>query len=110
MIGTIVNTCAIIAGTIAGTILNRGIKEKYKTAMYNALGLASLLIGMNAAITNLPKSKFPVLFILSLAVGGVVGTAIDIDGRFKRAVERRSKSKTGAILPTVFLQPYCFTA
>ena len=91
MIGTIVNTCAIIAGTI----LNRGIKEKYKTAMYNALGLASLLIGMNAAITNLPKSKFPVLFILSLAVGGVVGTAIDIDGRFKRAVERRSKSKNG---------------
>lgn len=95
MIGTIVNTCAIIAGTIAGTILNRGIKEKYKTALYNALGLASLMIGLNAAISNMPKSKFPVLFILSLAVGGVIGTAADIDGRFRRAVERRSKNKNG---------------
>lgn len=95
MTGTIVNTCAIILGTLAGTILNRGIKEKYKTALYNALGLASLMIGLNASITNMPKSKYPVLFILSLAVGGVVGTALDIDGRFRRAVERRSKAKNG---------------
>lgn len=95
MIGTIVNTCAIIAGTIAGTILNRGIKERYKTALYNALGLASLMIGLNAAISNMPKSKFPVLFILSLAIGSVVGTAADIDGRFRRAVERRSKTNNG---------------
>ena len=95
MTGTIVNTCAIILGTLAGTILNRGIKEKYKTALYNALGLASLMIGLNASITNMPKSEYPVLFILSLAVGGVVGTALDIDGRLRRAVERRSKAKNG---------------
>lgn len=95
MTGTIVNTCAIILGTLAGTILNRGIKEKYKTALYNALGLASLMIGLNASITNMPKSEYPVLFILSLAVGGVAGTALDIDGRFRRAVERRSKAKNG---------------
>lgn len=95
MTGTIVNTCAIILGTLAGTILNRGIKEKYKTALYNALGLASLMIGLNASITNMPKSEYPVLFILSLAVGGVVGTALDIDGRFRQAVERRSKAKNG---------------
>lgn len=95
MTGTIVNTCAIILGTLAGTILNHGIKEKYKTALYNALGLASLMIGLNASITNMPKSEYPVLFILSLAVGGVVGTALDIDGRFRRAVERRSKAKNG---------------
>ena len=95
MTGTIVNTCAIMLGMLAGTILNRGIKEKYKTALYNALGLASLMIGLNASITNMPKSEYPVLFILSLAVGGVVGTALDIDGRFRRAVERRSKAKNG---------------
>lgn len=98
MIGTIVNTCTIIAGTVVGSLLNRGIKEKYKTAMYNALGLASLMIGLNAAITNMPKSRFPVLFILSLAAGGVAGTALDIDGRFRRAVERRSKAKAGRSL------------
>ena len=34
MIGTIVNTCTIIAGTIVGAILHRGIKERYKTILY----------------------------------------------------------------------------
>jgi hypothetical protein len=92
MIGTIVNTATIIVGTIIGTILHRGIKEKYKLMLYNALGLASLAIGLNATISNFPKSEYPVLFIISLAIGGVVGTALDIDGRFKRLVDKRSKN------------------
>lgn len=92
MIGTIVNTTTIIVGTIIGTILHRGIKEKYKLMLYNALGLASLAIGLNATISNFPKSEYPVLFIISLAIGGVVGTALDIDGRFKRLVDKRSKN------------------
>ncbi len=95
MIGTIANTCAIIAGTIIGAVLNCGIKEKYKEVLYNGLGLASLLIGLNAAIANMPKSRFPVLFILAIAVGGVIGTALDINGRFHRMVERRAKRSGG---------------
>ena len=95
MIGTIVNTCTIIAGTILGTLLHRGVKEEYKTVLYNGLGLASLAIGLNATIQNFPKSQYPVLFIVALAVGGVAGTAIDIDGRFKRLVNSRSKEGQG---------------
>lgn len=91
MTGTIVNTCAIIVGTLVGTVLNRGIKEKYKVGLYDALGLASLAIGLNATLTNLPKSQYPVLFIVALAVGTVLGTRLDIDGHFHRLVERRSK-------------------
>ena len=98
MLGTIVNTCTIIAGSLIGALLNRGIKDKYKEALYTGLGLASLAIGLNATITNLPKSQYPVLFIVALAVGGVVGTALDIDGRFKRLVNRRSKGKGEAKL------------
>ena len=93
MIGTIVNTCTIIAGTILGTLLHRGVKEHYKTALYNGLGLASLAIGLNATIQNFAKSEYPVLFIVALAVGGVAGTALDIDGRFKRLVNRRSQQQ-----------------
>ena len=78
MIGTIVNTTAIIVGTIAGSMLHRGIKQKYKTTLYDALGLASLAIGLNATITHFPKSQYPVLFIVALAVGGVIGTRLDI--------------------------------
>ena len=98
MLGTIVNTCTIIAGTLIGALLNRGIKDRYKEMLYTGLGLASLAIGLNATISNLPKSQYPVLFIVALAVGGVVGTALDIDGRFKRVVNRRSKSGADARL------------
>lgn len=91
MIGTIVNTCTIIAGSIVGSLLHRGIKERYKIMLYDALGLASIAIGLNATITNFPKSEFPVLFILALSVGGVAGTWLDIDGRFHRLVDRRAK-------------------
>ena len=90
MLGTIVNTCTIILGTLAGSLLNRGIKEKYKQVLYTGLGLACLAIGLNATVTNLPKSQYPVLFIVAIALGGVVGTALDIDGRFKRKVDELS--------------------
>ena len=92
MIGTIVNTCTIVAGTLLGALLNRGIKEQYKEVLYTGLGLASLAIGLNATIQNLPKSEYPVLFIVALALGGVMGTWLDIDGRFKRLVNSRSNS------------------
>ena len=98
MIGTIVNTAAIVAGTIIGTLLHRGIKEKYKQVLYNGLGLASLAIGLNASITNFPKSQYPVLFIVALALGGVIGTALDIDGHFKRLVNKHSKPSQGTSL------------
>ena len=84
MIGTIVNTGTIIVGAILGSLLHRGVKEKYKEAIYTALGLACLAIGLNASISNMPKSEYPVLFVVAIALGAVIGTALDIDGRFHR--------------------------
>jgi uncharacterized membrane protein YqgA involved in biofilm formation len=40
-----------------------------------------------------------VLFIVSIAVGGVVGTALDIDGRFKRLVDKFGKHPSGQDAP-----------
>jgi uncharacterized membrane protein YqgA involved in biofilm formation len=91
MIGTIVNTATIIAGTVIGTLLHRGVKEQYKEVLYTGLGLASLAIGLNATISHFSQSEYPVLFIVALAFGGVVGTMIDIDGRFKRLIDKLKK-------------------
>ena len=92
MLGTIVNTCTIIVGSIAGAVMNRGIKEKYKETLYTALGLACLGIGLNAVISNFGKSEYPVLFIVSIALGSVIGTALNLDGRFANLINKRSKS------------------
>ncbi len=91
MLGTIVNTGTIIVGAILGSLLHRGVKDKYKEAIYTALGLACLAIGLNATISNMPKSEFPVLFVIAIALGAVIGTALDIDGRFHRLVDRIQK-------------------
>lgn len=91
MIGIITNTVCIIVGTIVGSLLHRGIKEKYKSTLYTGLGLASLAIGLNATITHFGQSRYPVLFIVAIALGGIIGTRLDIDGRFHRAVNRHSK-------------------
>jgi len=93
MIGTIVNTCTIVAGTLIGVALHKGIKERYKNVLYDALGLACFAIGLNAVVSNLPKSQYPVLFIAAMAIGSIIGVALDIDGRFHRLVEKRSKEK-----------------
>lgn len=91
MIGTIVNTCTIIIGSIAGAMMHRGIKEKYKETLYTVLGLACLGIGLNAMISNFEKSEYPVLFIVSIAIGSIVGTALNLDKKFTRLVNKHSK-------------------
>ena len=90
MLGTIVNTGCIIVGTLAGTLFRKGLGEKYTKALFNAMGLASIVLGANSFVQNMPKSEFPVLFIISLALGGITGTALDLDGRIKRLVANRT--------------------
>lgn len=109
MIGTIVNTATIIAGSIIGHYTKRGIKEKYQKVLFTAMGLSALALGFNAVSNHLPKSEYPVLFIVSLAIGGLIGTVIDIDGRFNRLVGRFSSSNLAQGLSTGILL-YCIGA
>lgn len=89
MLGTIVNTGCIIAGSIVGSLLKRGLGDKYKDVLYYAMGLSSLALGASTFTRNIPQSEFPVLFILSLAIGGMAGTALDLDGRTKALIAKR---------------------
>ena len=93
MIGTIVNTGTILLGSLTGSLLKRGIKPQYQKVMFTAMGLASLSLGFNAVCRNMPQSQYPVLFVLSLAIGGLIGTILDLDGRFKRLVDRPKRRR-----------------
>lgn len=84
MLGTIVNTCTILVGSIIGSIIHKGIKTKYQDVLFTAMGLAAFGIGINSICQNMPKSEYPVLFIVSLAVGGLIGTVLDLQGRVDR--------------------------
>ena len=103
MIGTIVNTLCIVAGSCIGSVAKRAIKPRYQSALYNALGLATIVLGANAVVTHLPESQYPVLFIASLALGSLVGTICDLDGRFKQLVKRFSRTNLAEGLSTGIL-------
>ena len=103
MIGTIVNTLCIVAGSCIGSVAKRAIKPRYQSALYNALGLVTIVLGANAVVTHLPESQYPVLFIASLALGSLVGTICDLDGRFKRLVKRFSRTNLAEGLSTGIL-------
>ncbi len=93
MLGTITNTCTIIVGSVIGAVIKNGIRPEWQKVLFSAMGLASLALGFNAVCHNMPRSQYPVLFILSLSIGGLIGTMLDLDGRFRRAVDKISKNK-----------------
>lgn len=106
MIGTIVNTGTILAGSILGSIVKKGIKEEYQGALFTAMGLAATGLGINSIVQNMPKSNYPVLFIMSLAVGSLLGTVLDLDGKFQKLSSKFSSGKLGEGLSTGILL-YC---
>lgn len=85
MFGTIVNTIAIILGSTVGIFIKGGLKDRYKDIVMDAIPLAVLFIGASGAIGNMLKpNSNPVLFIISLVIGALLGEFIDIDKGFNK--------------------------
>ena len=98
MIGTVVNTSTIIIGSLIGATLKRGIKSEYQQVVFVGLGLCSVALGLNACVRYLPKSHYPVLFILAIAIGGVIGTALKLSDRFNRLIDgKRAAESTNSV-------------
>lgn len=106
MIGTIVNTCTIVTGTVVGSIVKRGIKPQYQESLFNAMGFAATMLGINAVVNHMPDSNYPVLFIVSLAVGSLAGAMIDLDAKFQKLVGKYASTGLGQGLSSAVLL-YC---
>lgn len=103
MLGTIVNTSTILAGSVIGSVFKKGLKEKHQNALFTAMGLAAAGLGINAVVQNMPKSNYPVLFIVSLALGGLLGTTWDLENRFQALADRFSTGQLSKGLSTGIL-------
>ena len=92
MLAIIFNALAAIIGSAIGAIARKGIKEKYINVLNTAMGLAALVLGINVTMTNMANSKYPVLFIFCLSLGGLLGTVLKLDQRMESATRRMSTS------------------
>ena len=83
---TIVNTVAVIIGSLFGMWMGKGLSEKMRKMMFTSVGLISLGIGMSMTLKPLldEKLSYPgkpdfLLILLSLLFGGIIGEYFDIE-------------------------------
>ncbi|MBW2237555.1 MAG: DUF554 domain-containing protein [Deltaproteobacteria bacterium] len=95
MLGTIINTVAIIVGSLLGLLCRGGIPKKFTVTTMQAISLAVMLIGFKMAL----KTDAILLVIFSLVIGSLIGEFINIEGQLehlgKRLETRFSKAGSG---------------
>ena len=77
MIGTLINTAAIILGSALGLLLRKGLPQRLRDTVMKGLGLCVLIIGVMGAI----KTQDTMVMIISMVLGGIVGALVDIEKR-----------------------------
>ena len=80
MTGTIVNTGAVLVGSVVGISAGKRMPERIKTIMMQALGLSVLLIGLKMALSG----QKMIATIGYLLLGGITGELLRAEDRIER--------------------------
>ncbi|MFA6656640.1 MAG: DUF554 domain-containing protein [Mesotoga sp.] len=85
-ISVIVNTVAVIVGSMLGLLGGKFVKERYRKVFFNVIGLLTMGLGISMFLdTN------SVLVVLgSLTVGGAIGEAFDLEEKIGRLAGKKS--------------------
>ena len=92
MTGVLVNVLTVLIGSTVGLVFKKGISEKYSGAVMTGIGLCTVFIG----ISGMLKGQNVLVAIISMVLGALVGTALDIDGKLNSAgdILQRKMKKT----------------
>ena len=100
-LGTLINTLAVLVGAGIGTLVGARLPEGMRQTATHALGLVTVLVGIQSFL----RFDNPLVPLVSVILGLVVGELLSIDGRLKRfgdALERRF-SKGGSPVSRAFV-------
>lgn len=78
--GTLVNVLTVVLGGALGLLLNRRLPEKYRTVVFQGIGLIILALGARMALAA--ENILPA--VISVLLGGLFGAALNLDGRINR--------------------------
>ena len=89
MIGTMVNTGAIVAGGLCGMLFGRLLRERHQETLTVACGVSTLFLGIAGAMNHmLHNESLPgggsMLIVACLALGGLIGEILNIEAGFER--------------------------
>ncbi len=77
MIGTIINIITVVIGGTLGAILGARLPEKVRVTVMHGLGLMTMVIGLQMALT----SRNVLIVLVSILIGGIIGELLDIQAR-----------------------------
>lgn len=80
LLGSLVNSAAIILGGSIGLALKKGLSDRIASAVMNALALCVLYIGVSGML----KGEKILITILSMVFGTLVGEWIDLDKKINQ--------------------------
>ncbi len=80
MLGTLVNTCTIIAGSIIGILLKSRLPKKSTDIIFQVMGIFTIYLGIRMALDG----KSILLMILSLVLGAIIGQLIGVQALLDR--------------------------
>lgn len=96
MLGVVVNVATVFIGSLVGLLLKKGIPDKVTGALMAGIGLCTIYIGISGALNG----ENTLVLILSMAIGTIIGTLLDIDGQLNRLaayVESKFKQENGQV-------------
>ena len=99
MVGTLINTVAILVGTALGLLLRKGIPERLRETVVQGQGLCVILIGLSGAL----KTGDTLCMIICMVAGALIGAAINIEkrlndlGTFLERKVTRGQGETGSV-------------
>jgi uncharacterized protein len=92
MLGTIINAATVGAGSLLGMSLGSRLPEKITNIVFQALGIFTLFIGIKMSLAT----NNPLILVLSLILGGVMGEWMRIEERLEflaHKINGKSKNK-----------------
>lgn len=112
MTGTLVNTAAVLVGGLCGHFFGKLLKPRFQETLILACGVSTLFLSVAGALrymlpldeTSLPGGG-AMLVILCLALGGLLGELLNIEGGFARFGEWL-KRKSGSARDPNFVQGF----
>jgi len=88
-IAVIINTLAVLVGSILGLLSGKGLKPRFRTILFQAIGLLTLGLGMKMFL-DLNKA---LIVLGSMAAGGMIGEALRIEDWLGRIADRAGRGE-----------------
>ena len=90
-LGTIINVAAIVAGGLSGMVGRKWLSEKCQETIMRGMGVCVMMIGIAGVMEKMLvvtdgaiSTTGTLMFVISIALGGLVGELLNIDGKMLR--------------------------